>query len=148
MAQVVNGRPRSPRAEASRIDETQERLVDIVVDQALADRRDEEGRRASVRKETIAIAAISLECVDRGRVERDLARLAELGPPDDEHSTPAIDVALVERDRLTDAHACDREQREQRPVRGDPDRRDERASGAQKRGEILGRVHVRRRASP
>src|SRR5262245_21476543 len=100
--QIVDGRARSPPAETGGEDQPQKRFVHVVVDEARPDRRYEEARRELARQLAITHAAIAVQRSHRGRVHRDLARLAELGLSYEEHVASPIDVSLVERKRLAD----------------------------------------------
>jgi hypothetical protein len=95
----------------------------VLVEQSRARARDEEARRRSTRTAPIPIAAISLEGLHGRGVNRDLARLAELGLPDHQDTATVFEIAIVERDRFSDSHAGDREQAKQRLVRRLPEGR-------------------------
>ncbi len=95
------------------------------------------GGRARRRLQPIASAQVAAQRPHRARVQRQLARLAELAVAHEKEVLLEVDVAAVEADRLPDPQTADREQADQRPVGRDPQRETQRAGGREQRRDLL-----------
>jgi len=62
------------------------------------------------------VALVARQRLNRGWVQRQLPRLAELSFADRQHACVEVDVVAVQAERLGDPHAGNREQPDHRPV--------------------------------
>ena len=74
---------------------------------------DEEVDAAARSEMCVAPVGVAAERRAGRRMQRQEARLAELGQPDRQHAGLQVDVVTLEADRLGQTHACHRDQSEQ-----------------------------------
>src|SRR6185295_12670132 len=145
VSKVLDGgttRPSPP--ETGRVYQLQERVVDVLIEQSRADAGNKEALGPAAFHEPIAAPAVACKRSNSRRMERYLPGLAEFRLSDHQDSARAVDVAIVERDRFTDTQAGNGDQSQQGLVRRCPERRAQGIGGSQQRGDVTGRVHVRR----
>lgn len=120
VADVVNARLRLARRllEPGRPAHVLEHLAGAVVGEPLTAGADEETLRR--RDDHASTHEVSLQPAPCGLVQRDQARLVELGLPNEQPL--GLDVVEIERDGLGDAKASREEQREEGPTGEHPER--------------------------
>ncbi len=121
--------------------------MDVAVDQPSAGQRHEPRRGPGRRGEPVTGSLVVTERPDRRRVQGQLAGLAELSVLHRQPSRGEVDIITVQRDRLTDPQASDREQPDQGREGGLPQRIAQQARGGDQRRHLRLGVQVRARST-
>ena len=108
----------------------------IAVEESGADGGEEERGHDRAGMQLVAPAGVGGERGDGACMQRDLARLAELGEADRQDAFGEVDVVAVESEGLTDAEPGDGQQPDEGLEGGRPQRRTHRSGGGHQRGEV------------
>ena len=126
-------------------EELAEHVVHGHVEQPRPASGDEEAGRLGVWAELVSNLRVGAQRCARRLVQREPAVFAELRQRDVQHPHPQVHVLAVEADRLTDPHACDRQQSEQRLVCRSPQSWPKGAGDLEQPGDVGLGVEIRSR---
>lgn len=126
-------------------EELAEHVVHGDVEQPRPTYGDEEAGRLGVWAELVPNLHVDAQCGARRLVQREPAVFAELRQRDVQHPGPQVHVLAVEADRLTDPHACDRQQPKQRLVSRAPQSWTKGAGDLEQPGDVGLGVQIRSR---
>jgi hypothetical protein len=131
-------------AETDLAGQDDEGVLDGGLDQTTATLRHQEGVASRRAVDTIPAARVALELLARGGVHWHQPRLATLAPANSKDAGVEIDIASVQGEGFSMAHARDRQEPQQRRVRPGPKTggRRERPGGADQPEQLVVGVDV------